>query len=208
MPSSEICLASAPSFLFHGRLLQNPGLVCCCLALVLLSCSGRADKLSFEDDKLASTGNVRSNGSGDAGNSGQSSDLAENSPDSLSPRLFVSELHECQAGLKTDSIQADSLRWDNDALKVEGSHSGGCEEHVYGLCYRGQLEGSVLDLTLTMLHDSGGDRCEAYFGTGPIEFDLQPVFEQFEAIFSQSVWTVNLVLQEQRLSRSEGGTRP
>lgn len=169
-------------------------------AVCLLGCGGETQAVAVQEP----VGFSGATGEGVTDSEMASTDVSvePEGPRDLGETLnFSGPLHECSPDVSTDAITVDSLLWEQGKLIVEGSHYGGCEQHAYGLCYVAQVEGSVLALSLTMLHDNGGDICQAYFGTGPLSFDVTPVLEQFQEFFAAGLWKVNVTVQEQQLEK-------
>ncbi|HYO93447.1 MAG TPA: hypothetical protein VER33_03000 [Polyangiaceae bacterium] len=78
----------------------------------------------------------------------------------------------------SDFIQVDSSLLAGDRLSLKVSHSGGCEEHSYGLCYGAFLESSPVQTTLGLIHAPNSDDCQALV-TQTLTFDLTPLAEHY-----------------------------
>lgn len=173
------------------RRTRSATISCCFCLMALVGCGGETETVSFAEGVAGATSGRLSTASAGSGMNSDGAPVA----------MLSSQLHECTEGEPDDPILANRLVWQDNTLVVEGSHSGGCEEHQYGLCYEAEQQAIVLNLTLTLLHESGGDHCEAYFGTGELVFELAPLFEQYQEFFEQPQWEVAAKLQKYKLLR-------
>ncbi|MCB9780937.1 MAG: hypothetical protein H6742_20380 [Alphaproteobacteria bacterium] len=72
-------------------------------------------------------------------------------------------------------IEVSAARIDGDALVLELAHSGGCGSHGYRLCWDGAIaESDPGQARLEVLHDAGGDMCEAWLSSTQT-FSLAPL---------------------------------
>lgn len=70
----------------------------------------------------------------------------------------------------------DAVWIEEDTLHVIVSHGGGCEEHVYEICWPDQafMESEPVQVALEIWHDANDDMCDAYL-TEELAFDLTPL---------------------------------
>jgi hypothetical protein len=81
-------------------------------------------------------------------------------------------LHMCADADPMDPLTVTELRIEGDTLHVGVSHAGGCAEHSYGLCYADAWdESNPIQVGFRVLHDDGGDGCEAE-RSQQLSFDL------------------------------------
>ncbi len=70
-----------------------------------------------------------------------------------------------------------------DALKLNVSYGGGCEEHKFALqAYNYFLESIPVQADILLSHDSNGDLCEAYL-TEDMYFDLTLLKNEFNKAY-------------------------
>jgi hypothetical protein len=101
-------------------------------------------------------------------------------------------LHECDERDPMDELSVTELRVEGDTLYVGVGHGGGCAQHRYGLCYGDAWATSnPVQVGLQVLHDDGGDRCEAYLSE-ELSFDLTPFKAAYETLFGAGVGAASL----------------
>ena len=101
-------------------------------------------------------------------------------------------LHACDAADPSDPLTVTALQIEGDTLQLDVSHGGGCEQHHYGLCFEPVWAGSAPpQLGLRVLHDAGGDSCEALL-TESLTFDLTAVRDAYAEQFGQGPGAVDL----------------
>lgn len=72
---------------------------------------------------------------------------------------------------------------EGDTLVVDVSHSGGCADHDYGMCYMDAfLESFPVQGSLQLLHDANGDMCEAELQK-ELRFDLTPYADYYRELY-------------------------
>ena len=92
---------------------------------------------------------------------------------------------QCPDEVISDSIDVLDAYIEDDLLTLSVGHGGGCATHSYGLCTKGDIaESSPVQMSLELIHDSGGDNCEAYL-TKELHFDLSLL----KALYKQSYQT-------------------
>lgn len=95
----------------------------------------------------------------------------------------------CEDGDSRDSLTVKEFDIVGTEAVFQVEHSGGCETHTYGLCYSKEwAESEPVQIGLEVLHDDGGDTCEAG-ETVTLSFSLG----QLEAAYKEAY-------------QSEGGT--
>jgi hypothetical protein len=68
----------------------------------------------------------------------------------------------CSEGeLTSDPIRVKGYGPDGNGIYVFVTHTGGCEEHAYSMCYRLDSEADPPSAELVLTHDANGDACEA-----------------------------------------------
>lgn len=102
------------------------------------------------------------------------------------------ELHQCAPTDPDAPIEVSAASVEGDTLSVEVSHGGGCEEHLYGLCWEPDwAESHPVQVRLEVLHEDNDDGCEAYLTT-TVTFDLTPLAEEYEDRYGTSDGTLAL----------------
>jgi hypothetical protein len=96
-------------------------------------------------------------------------------------------VHECpEEELPSDPIDVNFSYIDGYTLTIDVSHSAGCEEHDYSVCYvPGFLESDPLQAILKLTHDAHGETCEAS-GGGEVRFDLRELASDVAETYSSA----------------------
>lgn len=84
-------------------------------------------------------------------------------------------LHPCGDAGATDPLNVTDLEIEGDTVHLSVSHGGGCANHRYGLCFSDQWKetsGLPVRVGFRLLHDAGGDTCEALLHED-LTFDLR-----------------------------------
>ena len=90
------------------------------------------------------------------------------------------------------STQLAPLYLDGDALALDVTYSGGCEEHEFKLCYNGSFqESSPVQATLYVIDLTKTDPCEAT-PSKPKVFSLAPLRAAYQKAYQTDKGTVNL----------------
>jgi hypothetical protein len=101
-------------------------------------------------------------------------------------------LHVCAESDPVDPLFIEALRIEGDTLHVDVSHGGGCEQHRYGLCYEEAWAGSSpLQVGLRVLHDDGGDTCDA-LRSESLTFDLARLKDAYAEMFGEGPGALSL----------------
>ena len=90
------------------------------------------------------------------------------------------DLSDCRAD-EGDGLEFEEGGYiEGDKLFLTVGYGGGCEEHVFTLCWPSQtfMESAPVQVGLEVLHNANNDMCDAYF-FDPIEFDLTPLREAY-----------------------------
>ena len=93
-------------------------------------------------------------------------------------------------GLDTAS---PALSIEGDTLTVMVGYGGGCEEHLFSICWPDAtfLESAPVQVNLEIWHGGKADMCDAYF-TGPVTFDLSPLKAAWKEAYGDSAGTIIL----------------
>lgn len=95
-------------------------------------------------------------------------------------------IEQCDPATPRDALTIAAASLNGNTLTVELGYSGGCAEHLLGLCYTGEwMESDPVQINAYVAHDSMGDPCDAY----PVEtreFDLQPLAQAYEELYNRS----------------------
>jgi len=84
---------------------------------------------------------------------------------------------------------------EGDTLTLNVGHSGGCEEHEFGLCWGGEfLESDPVQVNVVIPHNGNGDSCEAYV-EAPLSFDLSELKADWQAAYKQESGTIQIHLE-------------
>jgi len=101
-----------------------------------------------------------------------------------------------------EPLTAQNPAVSGDTLTFTVSHSGGCKQHTYGVCWDGTLlESAPPQARLKILHEDQGDRCEAVV-TRDLQIDLTSLKARLQSDFQMQSGTVIL-----RLSSSQPNPR-
>lgn len=162
--------------------------------LATLACSGAVTPANSEDPSDPT----------DSSNDGATNDGATNdapvlgSPGnstSTTPSQDWQKIQPCPESAPRDPIDIEDLRVEESTLHVTARHSGGCEKHTYGLCYRNEwAESYPVQIGLELLHDAQDDSCEAYLAA-ELSFDLTPLEEAYDKGYQTSGDQVSLSLK-------------
>ncbi len=163
-------------------------------ALVVTACGGTA--LDNGSTSEPSGGTTRGSG-GSAGGS-----IAK-------PGDAWKTLHACKAGDPNDSISINSLRLDEktEELLVQAGHSAGCATHQFGLCFSEEFaESEPVQVQLQLLHDDGGEMCEAY-AMSNLKFDLSPLRDEYETRYGSKQGQIRINMGGESVVYTFGGTQ-
>lgn len=117
------------------------------------------------------------------------------------------KIQACESNAPEDPIHVESVNIEGSTLTVAYGHGGGCETHLYALCYEQWEESDPIGVGVRLLHDARGDGCEAYL-TGELEFDLSPLEEAYESAYGTSSGQIALSIQQESIVHSFGETAP
>ena len=93
-----------------------------------------------------------------------------------------------------DPYEIRSVEVQGDILYVGVEYSGGCGEHEFTVCPSDFRESIPLQMTVSLLHDSNGDTCEAIFSEF-IAIDMTWIKEQHQAQYSGTEREVSVTIQ-------------
>lgn len=94
-----------------------------------------------------------------------------------------------------DLYQINETSITDDALLINVSHSGGCEEHTFTLfAHNYFMESYPVQAGILMAHDANNDMCEAFL-TKDIQFDLIPLKEAYQSAYPNSSPDDTIVLR-------------
>lgn len=82
---------------------------------------------------------------------------------------------------------------EGDTLSVEVGYGGGCEEHLFSICWPDAtfLESSPVQVNLEIWHGGEADMCEAYL-TDTLTFDLSPLKAAWKDAYGDTPGTIVL----------------
>lgn len=88
---------------------------------------------------------------------------------------------------------ASPVRLDGSTLVVDVGYSGGCETHVFALCWPDQAfrESDPVQAGLEVWHGGPPDSCEAYFFE-ELRFDLAPLHDAWQMQYGADGGTIIL----------------
>jgi len=157
------------------------------LALLILSggfsfaCSGTV--VPSEDDKEPGAGDSKG-----AAVLGSPDDVVSSEP---APWTLI---QPCGKNDPSDDITVMSATLDGSELLISAGHGAGCAEHSYALCYEQEwAESEPVQIGLKLLHDAGGEMCEAY-AMLDLRFDLAPLEEAYNDAYQADGGTISLSL--------------
>lgn len=80
---------------------------------------------------------------------------------------------------------------DGDTLSVTVGYGGGCEEHLFAICWPDQtfMESDPVQVDLEIWHGGKPDMCEAYL-TSTLEFDLSPLKAAWKDAYGNTAGTI------------------
>ncbi len=89
----------------------------------------------------------------------------------------------CPSEVGSDPVDVLDAQIEGDVVTLSVGHSGGCEKHNYALCYTGEfLESYPVQAPMHLIHDAGGDTCDAYLEQ-ELHFDLTPLKEEYQKAY-------------------------
>ena len=115
------------------------------------------------------TGGGTDGGSGSTSGSGDGSGTTPGgtSTDGVLP---IGDITTCTG---SDFVTLEALRVDGDELVLDISHSGGCGEHRYSMCWNGTFGTGIMpEAPMKFSHNTPGDPCEAMI-TKTLRFSLE-----------------------------------
>ena len=112
------------------------------------------------------------------------------------------DFSDCSAAEGDGEPIVESASIEGSTLSLHVQHSGGCEAHVFVLCWPEQAFARSLPplVSLELWHDDGGDTCEA-IESATLTFDLGPLEEAYIDANSSS-GTIRINLGGQSLDHS------
>ena len=109
---------------------------------------------------------------------------------------IVVSFNTALSSLKRDLYDIESVRIDGDSLHLKIRHSGGCEQHEYGLvAYNGWMESQPVQVAATLLHDGNGDKCDALLQP-ELRYDLTPLRLAYAEAYRTSHGTIVIQLSD------------
>lgn len=87
----------------------------------------------------------------------------------------------------------ESLSIDGDTLSVDLSFGGGCEDHLFEICWPDQsfMESEPVQVNLEIWHGGTPDMCEAYLSE-TVDFDLSPLKAEWKDAYGEGAGTIIL----------------
>lgn len=97
----------------------------------------------------------------------------------------------------------ESLSIDGDTLSVVVGFGGGCEEHIFEICWPDLsfMESDPVQVNLEIWHGGTPDMCEAYFSE-VLEFDLTPLQESWKDGYGEGPGTITIHLMGESVDYS------
>ena len=85
----------------------------------------------------------------------------------------------------------ESLSIDGDTLYVAVGFGGGCEEHLFEICWpdKAFMESEPVQVGLEIWHGGTPDMCEAYLSE-TLEFDLSPLKAEWKDVYGAGAGTI------------------
>lgn len=140
-----------------------------------------------------------------------SNDAGDSSPKTLRkdstppPAGDWQTLHQCRDDDPMASITISEAMVAGDELFLTVHHGGGCEKHRYGLCYaREWAESYPIQVGFTVLHDDGGDDCDAWL-TESVSFDLTPFKDAYRDAYLSDEGAVQMGFRNCETDGGNGG---
>lgn len=151
-------------------------------------CSGTVeptDPATDDDDPI-----LGSPGDGDGDGDGDPGDGDEDTPGAWTL------VQPCTPNAPSDDILIEEASLSGSFVEVTASHSAGCADHSYGLCYdREWAESYPVQIGLRLMHDAHGEPCEA-LQTIDLAFDLGPLEEAYNDAYQSDGGAIALSLGE------------
>jgi hypothetical protein len=89
----------------------------------------------------------------------------------------------CDPDLPSDPVSILDAEVDDDTLVMSVRYGGGCEDHLFTLCWDGGFaESHPVQARLSLQHDARGDLCRALI-TEELEFDLGSLKEAYQEAY-------------------------
>ncbi len=103
---------------------------------------------------------------------------------------FGDEILICDPGAPTDTKVISAAAVVGDSLAVTVTYSGGCEEHLFGLCWDGAFaESNPVQVSTFISHDSMQDPCDA-LPSEELIFDLLPLRAAYESSYQSDTGAI------------------
>ena len=84
-----------------------------------------------------------------------------------------------------DAIDVLGVSYVDTTLAITVGHAAGCADHQYAICWdQSVAESEPPQVGLTVWHDDGGERCEAYAET-EVTVDIQPIVDAVDGMSVQ-----------------------
>ena len=95
-----------------------------------------------------------------------------------------------------DEYALNSATITDDALILNVSYGGGCENHQFTLVSTGVfLESFPVQLSVSLAHNANNDPCQAWL-TDDYHFDLSAIKNLYQAAYQQKAGTIILLLKD------------
>lgn len=96
----------------------------------------------------------------------------------------------------------ESLSIDGDTLSVVVGYGGGCETHLFEICWDQSFqESEPVQVNLEIWHGGTPDMCEAYL-TDTLEFDLSPLKQEWKDAYGEGPGTISINLMGESVEYS------
>lgn len=97
----------------------------------------------------------------------------------------------------------ESLSIDGDTLSVAVGYGGGCESHLFEICWPDLsfMESEPVQVNLEIWHGGTPDMCEAYLSE-TLEFDLAPLKAEWKDAYGDTAGTVTIHLMGESIDYS------
>lgn len=95
--------------------------------------------------------------------------------------------------IQLDTGGANPVRVDGNTLQIDVSYGGGCEEHVFAICWPDQsfAESDPVQASLEIWHGGPPDYCDAMLSE-TLEFDLTYLHDQWQMSYGADGGTIIL----------------
>ena len=100
----------------------------------------------------------------------------------------------CEGNEPADAYDFIEWQLDGDSLEITVAYSGGCQDHIFEMCWGPDwAESFPVQVPVLLSHDAMGDDCEAY-PQETVVIDLVPLKEAYQQAYQSETGAMELLL--------------